>query len=158
MFPPLFFAHRLILQPVCILFYYKDVLYLNTQSQQLLHEIINYAESGDHRSFTFINNRSEYVTLRKGNRVLKLIIKSLRSSVTKLLKDYCKEVANGDPQFTRLLMVNTLEKAIAFYEQEFSTLSNMLEEYEEYLMSGNFSDFVFNDRRPEDKLWDHRGV
>jgi hypothetical protein len=130
---------------------------LNTPSQKLLNEILDYAEAGEHLALSFIKSRPEYISLRKGRKVVKAIIRSLTTSANKLFRDYCKEVSAGKTQLNKLLMFNTLECAIIFYKQELQTLDDMLDEYEAYLMSGNFLDFIFNDQRSENKLWDHRG-
>jgi hypothetical protein len=130
---------------------------LDKQNKDLLFNLIERSKA-DHTTFEFIRSWREYTTLRISRRFTKTIIKSLRSAINKLFKDYCKEVSSGGAQFNKLLAYSTLQDALRFYEEELSIITGMLDEYVAYLSSGHLiNSFLFLKQRPEDQLWDHRG-
>ena len=110
----------------------------STESKQLVSEIINKAREGKSLEFHLIIYWSEfryYGRLAKAN---KLIIKTLRSSAKKLFKNYRKDVIAGISEVDKLLAYSQLLDIISFYEQELSTIKQMLDEYDEYLGQGHF--------------------
>lgn len=132
--------------------------YLSTQTKHLLIELIEHAEKDEHVSFKFIRTWQDYLTLRTSRKVIKSIIKSLMTAQKNLFRRYCKDISAGHPEFNRLLACDTLKSTISFYREEHMTIVNMLDEYETYLLSGNLSDVFLLEQRPEDKLWDYRGI
>ena len=68
----------------------------------------------------------------------KVIIRMLKSSNTRLFKDYCRDVIAGISDFNKLLAYKELEDVIAFYEADLKTLNKMLDDYDEYLGQGHF--------------------
>jgi hypothetical protein len=70
--------------------------------QDTLKELIMHAESGEHVEFKLLSTWREYFLARAQRRSLKIVIKSLRSARTKLLKTYCKEVREGKIGFKAL--------------------------------------------------------
>lgn len=132
---------------------------LNTPSKQLLSDLIEHATNDHNIDFKFIDTWKEYLTVRHSRHGVKLIIKTFRSNCNRLFRQYCEELAADTATISKLLVYQVLNNAINFYEREFSILSDMIDEYEAYLMSGNLIDtLIFNDSRPIDKLWDHRGI
>jgi len=129
---------------------------MNTQSYNILIELIERAKKEPPVSFKLIRTWREYVALRGIRRVTRSVVKSLESSRDNLFKTYCKAVITQSADVTKLLVYNTLSQTLAFYSQNLKTLTDMLDEYEMYLLAGNFTDFLFLTQRPDNKLWDHR--
>ena len=125
--------------------------------QELLNEILEYAESNDPVTFKLIQTEKEYFSLRSYRRTVKLIINSLRSGNKKLLKGYCKEVEQGTASIQKLLAYRKIVNIINVYNRDLVTINDMLDEYETYLISGNLADLLLGETRPDDKLYDHRG-
>lgn len=129
---------------------------MNTQSYNVLIELIERAKKEPPVPFKLIRTWREYVALRRIRRVTRSVVKSLESSRDNLFKTYCKAVITQSADVTKLLVYNTLSQTLAFYSQNLKTLTDMLDEYEMYLLAGNFTDFLFLTQRPDNKLWDHR--
>ena len=86
-----------------------------------------------------------------------LLVASIKKSADKLFTKYCKSVTSGEADVLKLLAYGTIRNVLSFYEEELRIISDMVEEYEFYLASGNWWDILFGMPRPYDKLWDHRG-
>lgn len=110
----------------------------NTESKQLVSEIINKAQEGKSLEFHLIKYWSEFRYYGRLASANKLIVKTLRSSANKLFKTYCKDVTAGISDVDKLLAYSQLLEIISFYEQELSTIKQMLDEYDEYLGQGHF--------------------
>ena len=82
------------------------------------------------------------ISLRRFERVKSTgattIIKVLKTASKSLFKEYCKSVTSRISDVTQLIAFTQLGDIIAYYEAELKTLDEMLDEYEEYLWSGNF--------------------
>ena len=63
----------------------------------------------------------------------------------------------GVSDVNKLLAYKYLIKILDFYMEELRINKEMIYEYELYLSDGNWLDFVLDNQRTQDKLWDHRG-
>ena len=109
----------------------------NDNTEQLLQAILEHAE-GEPSEFRFINSLADYQGCLRLYKANKLVISILKTASKKLFNAYCKTVTTGTSDVTQLLAYAQLNDVIAFYENELQTIYNMLDEYEEYLWSGNF--------------------
>ena len=109
----------------------------NSTADQLLQAILEQAES-EPSEFRFVTSWVDFVYCHRQYKATKLIIKVLKAASKSLFKDYCRTVTSGISDVTQLIAFTQLDDIIAFYENELSTLDNMLDEYEEYLWQGNF--------------------
>jgi hypothetical protein len=125
--------------------------------QNLLMELAAFAEAGEHTKFQLLQNWKEYRITRKVRYSLVLLTNSLQSTADKQLKQYCRSVCVGSAEVRELLAYNAVINILKFYLAELDIIEGILEEYEAYLASGNWTDFVFGIQRPLDKRWDHRG-
>lgn len=110
----------------------------NTDTKQLLLAILEKAQEGKSLQFQIITSWDDfkyYTHLAKSN---KIIIKALKSSANNLFKEYCKDVIAGVSNVDKLLAYVQLRDFIRFYEKDFNTLKQMLDEYDEYLGQGHF--------------------
>ncbi len=110
----------------------------DTEAQQLLLDILTYAEEDRSIEFRLIKSWNEFRFCRQNAGSTKLVIRALRSAAAGLFKTYCKEVSTGSADFTKLLAYSQLQDVIAFYERDLDTLKRMLDEYDEYLGQGHF--------------------
>lgn len=131
---------------------------MNKESKQLISELLTYAETGEHCSFGFIQNWPDYAALKKSRRTLRSVIKILESSHRNTFNNYCRSVPCGSASFIKLLACNAVKNALAFYKQEYQTQTDMIDEYEMYLLHGNLLKSFLYEQRPDYKLWDHRGI
>jgi hypothetical protein len=108
---------------------YKD-------SEQVLLAIIEQAKA-EPSKFRFIVSLADYRYCLNLYRSTKLVLRILKTASKNLFKAYCKDVTSGISDFTQLVAYEELADIISFYEIELQTIYNMLDEYEEYLWSGN---------------------
>jgi hypothetical protein len=142
MFPP--FVCTLVLssnQGAFILFIIKEYLNMqDTEMHEMLLSIIKHAQTAKPSQFRLLRNWFEYTQCRKQCRTFKLALKALRRGTRRLLKNYCKGVAEGNSDLNKLLAYQQMQAVIAFYERELVTIGSMTVEYEAYLSAGNFLD------------------
>jgi hypothetical protein len=110
----------------------------NTESTQLVLDIIEKVRSNDHLPFKFILSWQEFSYYRKLAVSTQLIAKTMQDSANRLFKEYCKDVIAGISDFNKLLAYKQLLGIKAFYEQDLKVTQQMLDEYSEYLEKGNF--------------------
>ena len=109
----------------------------HTDAEQLLQAILNNAEA-EPSEFRFITSWADFVYCHRQYKANKLIINILKKASSNLFKDYCRTVTSGISDVTQLIAFTQLGDVIAYYEAELKTLDEMLDEYEDYLWSGNF--------------------
>ena len=129
-----------------------------TEAQQLLLEILDYAKVHNSISFCYITSWQEFKYYRQQARATKVIVRILEDSFNNLFKSYCKDVIAGISDVNKILACVQLRNAIAFYKKELSTLQRMLDDYDDYLDQGNFwHSFLGGERKyysQEDKdIW-----
>lgn len=105
-------------------------------SEQVLLAIIEKAKT-EPSKFRFIVSLADYRYCLNLYKSTKLVIKILNTASKNLFKAYCKDVISGISDFTQLIAHDELGEITSFYENELSTINNMLDEYEEYLWAGN---------------------
>ena len=127
-------------------------------SKDLVSELLLVAEQGKHRQFQFLTNWSEYSNAKKLRRTYRLVVASIKQSADAQFKKYCKDIAAGESDVVKLLAYNATVKVMKFYKEELSIISDMIYEYEAYLMEdGNLAfTLLFNEQRPTSRLYDHR--
>ncbi len=125
--------------------------------KNILLELANYTEAGEHTKFQLLQNWQEYKFIKKVKYSLLVLTESLQVTANKQLRSYCKDVVVGKQDALKLLSYTYVLKILNFYLEELGITEDMLAEYESYLSAGNWSDFIFSTTRPVDKLWDHRG-
>lgn len=129
---------------------------MDEQTQKILAGILDYAEAGQHLEFRLLESWHEYNTMKQKRKLAKQLINNLCYTHKLLFKKYCQEIPEHTTQVTKLLICNTMKTAAEFYLKERDIMSEMIEEYECYLLSGNFLDFLFYSKRPEHKMKDYR--
>lgn len=125
--------------------------------QEFLSELSAFVDSGERTKFRLLQNGKEYWHYRKVRYATKLVIKYLQELSEHQLKSYCKDVTRRASDVYALLAFKHIIRILECYKEEYNTVNGMLDEYECYLASGNWLDFIFNDNRPLDKMFDHRG-
>ena len=125
--------------------------------QDILSKLAAFTDAGEHTKFKLLQNCREYRYYRKVERSTRVVVKFLEKSASKQFKDYCKDVERGVSDVYKLLAYKYLIRIYNCYLEELKIVQDMIDEYECYLLSGNWSDFVFGFNRTEDKQWDHRG-
>jgi hypothetical protein len=131
---------------------------LETQAKEIIRLLIERAESGEHVPFKLIQTMREYFTVRTSRRAIKSVIKTLQLNDKRIFKQYCKSTPTGNADVTKLLICNALQDAAEFYKEELKILTDMIDEYDEYLLTNinNLIGAVLFEERPVNKLWDHR--
>ena len=129
---------------------------MNT-NDDLTADLINNARSGKHRQFQFLMSYREYSGAKQVRHALSLLVSSIRQSTTKLFKRYCKTVSAGVSDVNVLLAYCNTCQILEYYGEELKIITDMIVEYECYLVNGNWLDFILGSQRTADKLWDHRG-
>ena len=122
----------------------------NTESTQLLLEILDQAKAEQAIEFTYIKNWYEFRYYSKLSKATRVVVKVLQTSANNLFKEYCRDVIAGISDVNKLLAYTYLCDVIDFYKNDINTLHNMLAEYDQYLGEGNFLFSFFGGERD---LW-----
>ena len=110
----------------------------DTETTQLISDIIAKAQEGKAYPFRHILYWSEFRYYRRWTVSTKLVIKTLKASANNLFKKYCKDVIAGISDVMKLLAYSELLEIIVFYENDLKIVQTMLDDYDEYLAKGNF--------------------
>ena len=128
----------------------------DNETQQLMMTIIEHAKTAKPSEFRFIRNWSDYKFHRSKRSSFKLLVSGLRKTSDRLFKKYCVGVSEGNPNFNQLLAFQQLQQVMSFYQQELDTYTDMVYEYDAYLMEGNFLWAFLGAVRPDEDLRDFR--
>ena len=127
--------------------------------QQMLADIVKRADAGEHTKFEYIRSWKEYKQRRMSRTALNMLLESLEHSTRSLLKRYCKAVKKGEADVITLLVREKLLATKSFYERELTMITDMIYEYEAYLMDCNvIGQFLFYEIRPISECWDRRDM
>ena len=126
--------------------------------KELLVNLIDQAETSKNIEFRYIRAWNEYREVCKAYKYKKAVTKLLLASADTIFKKYCKEVSKQHGQFNKLLGYRSLASAAEFYSKDTKVIADMIDEYETYLLAGNFLDFILGTQRSLDKMWDHRSI
>lgn len=127
-------------------------------TQNIFSELNSFAESGEHTKFRLLQNWQEYSFYCKVRQSTITLIDFLEKSADTQLKNYCKDIILGSTDVYKLLAYKHIIKIRNCYLIELETITDMIREYEAYLMEGNLLFAYLGDTRPADKQWDHRGL
>jgi hypothetical protein len=120
----------------------------DSESKQLLSDIIKKAQEGVHLPFRPIVAWDEFRFVGLQAKSTKLVIRTLKASAKNLFKEYCKDVIAGISEINKLLAYSELCDIIAFYEVELNIIQTMLDDYDKYLGDwGNFLNAILGGRR-----------
>lgn len=125
-------------------------------NQKLLSELYAYAESGKQTKFRLLQNWQEYNTYKHIRRSTEAVVNLMQASAEKQLKDYCAAVRAGSANFYDLLALKSIIKILNCYTREYNTITDMVREYEAYIMEGNLLDAYFGEQRPAEHQFDFR--
>lgn len=124
--------------------------------QLMLANEIRYTKTEPHLTFRFLTSWSEYKYLRKKRKRIKLFLKMLKSCTKRLFKNYCKAILKGEDQITKLLAFSQLQQVCEYYDVELSTITEMIWEYEAYLMDCNYIYALSGKTRAPEDMRDFR--
>ena len=130
----------------------------NEEPKQLILYFIDNAKTAKPSEFHFIRNWKDYRKCVFQRRSFKLLVHALSRTSDRLYKKYLKGVSRGEGNFNQLLAYQQLQLTIKFYQGELDTYTDMVYEYDAYLMeSCNFLDSaLFGYVRPTEDLHDFR--
>lgn len=124
--------------------------------QEMILKVIEHAETAQLSEFQLITTWAEYRKYKGKHKAFKLLANGLRKSSNRLFKRYCRAVTAGISNFTTLLAYQRLFTVMEFYKKEIETLTDMLDEYETYLFSGNLLWAYIGFHRSEEDMIDFR--
>ena len=124
--------------------------------QEMLLKVIEHADTSKLSEFQLITTWAEYRKFKDKRKAFKLLVNGLEKSSNRCFKKYCRCVTAGISDFTTLLAYQRLDATREFYQKEVDTLTDMLDEYETYLFSGNIFWAYIGFRRQEEDMVDFR--
>jgi hypothetical protein len=157
MFPPLLCA--LAFPPAKAPLFYLfcgSVEMQDYETQQMILEIIDHAKSAKLTEFQFIRNWSSYKYYQGKRRSYKLLVKDLSEGCARLINTYCNSLDFGEGDFNKLLAYHQMQKVLQFYSKELDTITNMVYEYDAYLMESRLLYAFFGGYRSDEDLRDFR--
>jgi hypothetical protein len=158
MFPPC--LRTLVCPPAKVHLFYKvdwRRKMADTEMHEFMSTVLEHAQSGKHIEFHFLRSLSEYKFYKRKCRSFKFLIKILQKGADRLYKNYCISIEAGTSNFTKLLAYQQMLHVIDFYKEDVATMTEMLYEYDAYLLEGNYIFALIGELRPEEDLVDFRG-
>lgn len=126
------------------------------ETQQLTLQIIDYARKAKLTEFHFLENWTEYRFYQERRRTLKLLIKTLYKGTDRLFEKYRQSIVSDTDDFTKLLAYKQMLSTIEFYKKELAVVTDMIYEYEAYLLEGNYINAWLGEQRAVRDLHDFR--
>jgi hypothetical protein len=114
-----------------------------TDSQEFFLQLVEHALNDEHTKFEQLRYFDEYLGARSTYRATKKVIKVLAESADELFKKYCKAVHRQHADVNMLIAYKQLRQAITYYKEEQKIVRDTLEDYEYYLLDGNFVKAIF---------------
>lgn len=108
-----------------------------SEVRQVVGKLLDHARTDTQIEFIKILNWREYSFYQEQLESLKVVCRILRRSAKRLFSNYCKAVSIGAADSTKLTAYAQLNEILAFYEKDLSTVSDMIYEYEKYLIDHN---------------------
>lgn len=120
---------------------------IDIETIDLINRLIKYADDRKHIEFHFLRCWSEYKYYKNKRKAFKHVCKMFR----KIIKRYSKRTYSNANTHERL------QQLLDFYTGEFETVTEMIYEYEAYLLSGNYLSAFAGEVRAEEDMIDFRG-
>lgn len=128
-----------------------------TEQEELFKALVEKAINKEHTGFEYIKNVVEFRVMRSSRKGLRTVIKLFDHILDSMYKAYCKQVRDGNNDFSLLCAYRQYGECREFYKKELETAENMLDEYDAYLGKGHFMDqFFWGKERESWHCWDHR--
>jgi hypothetical protein len=128
----------------------------DNETQQMILTIIEHAKTTKPTEFRFLRNWTDYRFYKGKLRSFKLLIKALNSGCDRLFKNYCSSVVSGEGDLNKLLAYQQMLEVIDFYQRELFTITDMLCEYDTYLMEGHLFWAFLGESRSDADMRDFR--
>lgn len=123
-------------------------------TRELILALIEQAKSGEHTKFEQLRFFNEYIAGRITHSAIKKVVVYLEHSADNLFMSYCKAVRKHQADVNLLLAYKQLQQTIAYYKEEQKIVEDILEDYENYLLDGNFiKAVIFGETR---NIWNQR--
>lgn len=127
------------------------------EQEELFKALVEKAINKEHTGFEYIKNVVEFRVMRSSRKGLITVIKLFDHILDSMYKAYCKQVGEGNNDFSLLCVYRQYGECREFYKKELETAENMLDEYDAYLGRGHFMEQFFCGRERESwHCWDHR--
>lgn len=133
----------------------------NTESEQLalLDKLFVRALQNKHSEQQLIRSKTEYRMARMYHRAIAKVAKGFNKGAKTASTKYLKNLRNGIDDANYLMDSKVLKHAATFYKEELDMISDRLNEYHYYVLSGHLFATLFNNwYRPEEDLKDARFI
>jgi hypothetical protein len=128
------------------------------ETQQLIVSILDFARDTKPSEFRLLRTWQDYKLYKNKRTAYKLLVRGLNRTSNRLFKKYCTGVSIGEGNINQLLAYQQLQTTLRFYEHELEVFTDMVYEFEAYLMEGNLVYAFLGIPRTESELWDHREI
>lgn len=127
------------------------------EQEELFQALTEKALAGDHNSFEYIKNTTEWGIIRATKKGIKKIILLYDQVTDSIYREYCRHITLGTQDFNMIYALRQFQECKGFYEAELELVLDMLSEYDAYVGQGHFFDqFIFGKERESWHCWDHR--
>jgi hypothetical protein len=108
------------------------------ETQQLIVSILDFARDTKPSEFRLLRTWQDYKLYKNKRTAYKLLVRGLNRTSNRLFKKYCTGVSIGEGNINQLLAYQQLQTTLRFYEHELEVFTDMVYEFEAYLMEGNY--------------------
>lgn len=120
---------------------------LDTEVIKVINRIIEYTQTGEHTEFHFLRSWPEYKYYKNKRKAFKQVIRMFKN----ISRRYRKRLGENTPTYERL------QQILNFYKKELDVVTEIIYEYEAYLLTGNYLSAMLGELRDETDLVDFRG-
>lgn len=124
--------------------------------QQLIISVLDFARETKPSEFRLLRTWKDYLLYRRKRTAYRLLVQGLTRASNQLFKKYYKGVSLGEGNVNQLLAYQQLQQALRFYEHELEVFTNIISEFNAYLMKGNLLSSFMGEIRPISDVHDFR--
>lgn len=124
--------------------------------KQLIISVLDFARETKPSEFRLLRTWEDYTLYRRRRTAYRLLIQGLTRTSNRLFKKYCKGASLGEGNVNQLLAYQQLQQALRFYEHELEVFTNIISEFNAYLMKGNLLSSFMGEIRSISDVHDFR--
>lgn len=126
------------------------------ETQQLIISVLEFARDTKPSEFRLLRTWSEYSTYKRKRSAYKLLVRGLTKTSDRLFKKYCYGICIGEGNINQLLAYQQLQQTLQFYQHEVDVFTDIIYEFEAYLMEGNLLGSFMGEIRSISDMHDFR--
>lgn len=123
---------------------------------ELSRKLVQRVLTDEHDNLPLIKSWNEYIATKTLVKALRKLVQSYSQTASGLLKDYLLQVQTASGDVSYIVSSKTATYCATYYKIEIYNLKDRIDEFEYYMIKGNFFYIIQGNERPQEDLIDWR--